>query len=126
MAVLVQMIAKRQSNDFDDDDIVNNCDGYGNCYSTWGSWGRWVVLVLIILAFVLLAFGLSCINSRRRRRQGIQPINDGYYGHHGHHGQPDIELQQPPNAYTRGGDDVYQAPMGPPPTKHTEGDGVIR
>ncbi|KAF7907841.1 hypothetical protein BELL_0345g00010 [Botrytis elliptica] len=174
MAVLVQMIAKRQSNDFDDDDIVNNCDGYGNCYSTWGSWGRWVVLVLIILAFVLLAFGLSCINSRRRRRQGIQPMygtgwmakpppyghynnqpgaynygppppmytpngqippqqtgntfnsNDGYYGHHGHHGQPDIELQQPPNAYTRGGDDVYQAPMGPPPTKHTEGDGVIR
>ncbi|CAD6439063.1 838e2045-93fa-43bd-99ab-00429dc195d1 [Sclerotinia trifoliorum] len=172
MAVLVQVIAKRQSNDFDDEN--DNCDYYGNCYSTWGSWGRWVVLVLIILAFVLLAFGLSCLNSRRRRRQGVQPMygtgwmakpppyghynqpgaynygppppmytqngpippqqtgntfnsNDGYYGHHGQPVQQEgIELQQPPHAYTRGGEDVYQAPTGPPPGKMAEGDGIIR
>ncbi|KAJ8064145.1 hypothetical protein OCU04_006499 [Sclerotinia nivalis] len=56
--------------------------------------------------------------------------NDGYYGHHGQHGQhgqqDGIELQQPPNAYTRGGEDVYEAPMGPPPGKTAEGDGIIR
>ncbi|KAA8573372.1 hypothetical protein MFRU_053g00050 [Monilinia fructicola] len=174
MAVLGQVITKRQSNpnayDYDDDNDYR-CDRYGNCYSTWGSWGRWVVLVLIIVGFLLLAFALSCMNSRRRRRQGIQPMygtgwmakpppydqhnqpgtynygppppmytqagpippqqtgntfnsNDGYYGHHGQQGG--IELQQPPNAYTRGGDDVYQAPVGPPPGTKVEGDGVIR
>jgi len=48
--------------------------------------------------------------------------NDGYYGNH--HGG-DFELQPPQNSYQpqRGGDPVYEAPLGPPPTK---GDGIIR
>jgi len=50
--------------------------------------------------------------------------NDGYYGHHGQ--QDGIELQQPASAYTRGGENVYQAPMGPPPGKKLEGDGIVR
>ena len=53
--------------------------------------------------------------------------NDGYYGgHHGYGGQQNgIELQQPSSAYQpqRGGDPVYDAPVGPPPGK---GDYVIR
>jgi len=53
--------------------------------------------------------------------------NDGYYGHHQYQGQNnDIELQQPASAYQRGGENVYQAPMGPPPGKKSQGDGVIR
>jgi len=47
--------------------------------------------------------------------------NDGYYGHHGYGGdvQPGIELQQPGSSYMpqRGGEPVYDAPMGPPPRK---------
>jgi len=45
--------------------------------------------------------------------------NDGYYGH-----QSGIELQPPTSAYQpqRGGDPVYDAPMGPPPGKG----GIIR
>ncbi len=53
---------------------------------------------------------------------------EGYYGHHnngygGHNGG--IDLQQPQSAYQpqRGGDPVYEAPLGPPPGK---GDGIIR
>jgi len=56
--------------------------------------------------------------------------NEGYYGHHGGgHGyggqQNGIELQQPQSSYQpqRGGDPVYEAPMGPPPAK---GDYIIR
>lgn len=53
--------------------------------------------------------------------------NDGYYGHHQSQGQNnDIELQQPASAYQRGGENVYQAPTGPPPGKKSQGDGVIR
>lgn len=51
--------------------------------------------------------------------------NDGFYGHHQTGG---IELQPPQNAYThtpqRGGDEVYEAPLGPPPSK--KGDAIIR
>jgi hypothetical protein len=53
--------------------------------------------------------------------------NDGYYGqnHYGHNPyggqQSGIELQTPQNAYQpyaqRGGENVYEAPMGPPPGK---------
>ncbi|KAG4423548.1 hypothetical protein IFR04_003371 [Cadophora malorum] len=54
--------------------------------------------------------------------------NDGYYGHGNQgYGQQSggIELQQPGASYQpqRGGDNVYEAPMGPPPGK---GDGIIR
>ncbi len=53
--------------------------------------------------------------------------NDGYYGHHGYNNQQHggIELQQPQSSYQpqRGGDPVYEAPLGPPPGK---GDGIIR
>jgi len=53
--------------------------------------------------------------------------NDGYYGHHnnGGYGQQGVELQPPQNAYhgQRGGDPVYEAPLGAPPGK---GDGVVR
>jgi len=53
--------------------------------------------------------------------------NDGYYGHHQYQGQNNgIELQQPASAYQRGGENVYQAPTGPPPVKKAQGDGVIR
>lgn len=54
--------------------------------------------------------------------------HDGYYGGHNNYDQG-IELQQPQNAYApqRGGDDVYAAPMGPPPGKSGKGDdGIIR
>jgi len=46
--------------------------------------------------------------------------NDGYYGGHNN-----IEMQPPQSTYQpqRGGDPVYEAPMGPPPGK---GDGIIR
>jgi hypothetical protein len=45
--------------------------------------------------------------------------NEGYYGNQGY------ELQQPQSSYQpqRGGDPVYDAPMGPPPRK---GDTIIR
>lgn len=54
--------------------------------------------------------------------------NDGYYGgHNNQYGgqQGGIELQSPGASYQpqRGGDPVYDAPMGPPPGK---GDGIIR
>jgi len=53
--------------------------------------------------------------------------NDGYYGHHGGYAgqQNGVELQPPQNAYhtPRGGDTVYEAPLGAPPAKN---DGVIR
>lgn len=53
--------------------------------------------------------------------------NEGYYGGHGGYGgqQNGIELQQPQNAYQpqRGGENVYEAPSGPPPGK---GDGIVR
>jgi len=50
--------------------------------------------------------------------------NGGYYEHDRYGGQQSgIELQQPQNAYTRGGDPVYNSPQGPPPGK---GDGFIR
>jgi len=53
--------------------------------------------------------------------------NDGYYGHHNVYPQTEqgIELQPPQSTYVpqRGGDPVYEAPQGPPPTK---GDGIIR
>ncbi|KAF4625625.1 hypothetical protein G7Y89_g12543 [Cudoniella acicularis] len=44
--------------------------------------------------------------------------NQGYYGNN-------VELQQPTSSYqpARGGDPVYEAPLGPPPTK---GDQIIR
>jgi len=55
--------------------------------------------------------------------------NEGYYGHHNGYAQSeninDFELQQPQSSYLpqRGGDPVYEAPLGPPPKK---GDGIIR
>jgi len=54
--------------------------------------------------------------------------NDGYYGNaynNGYGGQQGgIELQQPQHSYQpRGGEPVYEAPLGPPPGK---GDGIIR
>lgn len=52
--------------------------------------------------------------------------NEGYYGNHHPYGQQEgFELQPPSNAYQpqRGGDPVYDAPMGPPPGK---GDHIIR
>lgn len=58
--------------------------------------------------------------------------NTGYYGNgnganQGYFGgqQSGIELQQPGNSYQpgRGGDELYAAPQGPPPSKQ---DGVIR
>lgn len=59
--------------------------------------------------------------------------NDGYYGQqqYGHNPyggqQSGVELQPPQNAYhggnARGGDNVYEAPYGPPPGK---GDGIVR
>ena len=49
--------------------------------------------------------------------------NQGYFGGQ----QSGVELQQPNNTYqpSRGGEDVYAAPDGPPPTKKG-GDGIIR
>ena len=47
--------------------------------------------------------------------------NQGYFGGQ----QQGVELQQPENAYARGGEQVYSAPPGPPPGKK-EGDGIIR
>lgn len=52
--------------------------------------------------------------------------SNGYYGHGGYGGQDQgIQLQQPqqpqhsyyPAGGPRGGDDVYPAPAGPPPSK---------
>jgi len=53
-----------------------------------------------------------------------QPQN-GYYGaNQGYYGQQNgVELQSPGHAHTRGGDDVYAPPAGPPPGK---GDGIVR
>lgn len=51
--------------------------------------------------------------------------NDGYYGqNNGGYGQG-VEMQPPQNAYhgQRGGEPVYEAPLGAPPTK---GDGIVR
>ncbi|KAI3400420.1 hypothetical protein diail_3041 [Diaporthe ilicicola] len=43
--------------------------------------------------------------------------NEGYYGHHNNNNN-DIPLQQPGSSYyPRGGDNVYEPPAGPPPTK---------
>lgn len=62
------------------------------------------------------------------------PANQGYYGqgynsgtNQGYFGgqQQGVELQQPENAYARGGENVYSPPTGPPPGK-TAGDGIIR
>ena len=47
--------------------------------------------------------------------------NQGYFGGQ----QQGVELQQPENAYARGGEQVYSAPPGPPPSK-IERDGIIR
>ncbi|KAH8586473.1 chitin synthesis regulation, resistance to congo red-domain-containing protein [Bisporella sp. PMI_857] len=53
--------------------------------------------------------------------------NDGYYGNHGGYAgqQHGVELQPPQNAYhaPRGGENVYEAPQGPPPSKN---DGAVR
>lgn len=51
--------------------------------------------------------------------------NEGYYGQHGYGQTGGIELQEPSSSYQpqRGGDPVYEAPLGPPPRK---GDGIIR
>jgi len=47
--------------------------------------------------------------------------NEGYYGHQGNgYGGNGVELQPPQNAHyapQRGGDPVYEAPMGAPPGK---------
>jgi len=48
-----------------------------------------------------------------------QTENQGYFGGQ----QTGTELREPENAYSRGGEPVYQPPVGPPPGK---GDGVIR
>ena len=62
------------------------------------------------------------------------PANQGYYGqgynsgtNQGYFGgqQQGVELQQPENAYARGGENVYSPPAGPPPGKKA-GDGIIR
>lgn len=62
------------------------------------------------------------------------PANQGYYGqgynsgsNQGYFGgqQQGVELQQPENAYARGGEEVYSPPAGPPPGKKA-GDGIIR
>jgi len=47
--------------------------------------------------------------------------DDGYYGQ-----QSGVELQPPKNTYpgVRGGDQVYEAPQGPPTNKY--GDGIVR
>ena len=61
------------------------------------------------------------------------PVNQGYYNqapsggaNQGYFGgqQQGVELQQPEHAYARAGEQVYQAPPGPPPQK--QGDGIIR
>ena len=62
------------------------------------------------------------------------PANQGYYGqgynsgsNQGYFGgqQQGVELQQPENAYARGGENVFSPPAGPPPGKKA-GDGIIR
>lgn len=49
--------------------------------------------------------------------------NEGYYGQ-----QSGIEMQPPKNTYhpQRGSEQVYEAPIGPPPNKGGYGDGIIR
>lgn len=56
---------------------------------------------------------------------GFQQTGNTYNGNEGYYAPPgqNIELQQPQNTYARGGDNVYDAPQGPPPNK---GDGVVR
>jgi len=51
--------------------------------------------------------------------------NEGYYGNHGYGQDNGVELQPPQSAYQpqRGGENVYDAPAGPPPGK---GDHIIR
>ena len=46
--------------------------------------------------------------------------NDGYYGQQHSYGPPQnegIRLQQPAHAYSRGGENGYEPPPGPPPSK---------
>lgn len=63
--------------------------------------------------------------------------NEGYYGNHGNvQPQNEFELQQPSSSYQppvrgMGGDEVYEAPTGPPPKKggaytYTSPDGIVR
>lgn len=47
--------------------------------------------------------------------------NQSYFGGQ----QQGVELQQPENAYARGGENVYAPPAGEPPSKKV-GDGIIR
>jgi len=49
--------------------------------------------------------------------------NEGYYGQ-----QSGVEMQPPRNTYAppRGGEQVYEAPQGPPPHKGGYGDGIVR
>ena len=54
-----------------------------------------------------------------QQQGGYYGENQGYFGGQ----QTGTELQQPQNTY-RGGDPVYEAPVGPPPKK--ERDGIIR
>jgi hypothetical protein len=44
---------------------------------------------------------------------GYYGANQSYFG-----GQRDVEMQPPQNTYSGGGENVYQAPAGPPPGKH--------
>ncbi|MCJ1273379.1 hypothetical protein MMC21_001170 [Puttea exsequens] len=75
-------------------------------------------------------------NNNNAAAPPYSPTNQGYYGNQyngggtnqGYFGggqQQGVELQQPSNAYARGGENVYQPPVGPPPGKK-EGDGIIR
>lgn len=47
--------------------------------------------------------------------------NQSYFGGQ----QQGVELQQPENAYARGGENVYAPPAGEPPSKKA-GDGIVR
>jgi len=51
--------------------------------------------------------------------------NEGYYGQHEHGQQNGFQMQPPQNTYQpqRGGEPVYESPMGPPPGK---GEHIIR
>lgn len=57
------------------------------------------------------------------QNQGYYGSNQGYYGSSPYGQQQGVELQSPQPTHTRGGDDVYAPPAGPPPGK---GDGIIR
>ena len=61
-------------------------------------------------------------NNQDYYNQGFNTgANQGYFGGQ----QQGVELQQPENAYARGGEQVYSAPPGPPPGIK-EIDGIIR